>query len=327
MALSLVAEEILTEHRAALLKSFKIAAQSGIKGTDTSPENYERRLRDRMIDELGSHAERAGRNHKHFWERLQQHADPETLAEMIEQERKIADAKEKNGKAEQLEEQHGIKNMDGRLEAVEDHLVGNGDGRFSEQATGGAGARGSVGDEEQPDPAQTSAGIAKLLAAYRGRPMGVEAQRPRNDPTAENGDKTSASFGGAQRPRNAQTAADYAMTTPDPSTPGGARVVTWDESGPKTHSSHPDPHTALAQMVAAGYTDPAPGSYAEHSQSPDWDWLHKWAQHASSGDDTALSQFHSERPHPAARAARQSGDLPKNHSEQLDRAVLDTTAR
>ena len=115
------------------------------------------------------------------------------------------------------------------------------------------------------------------------------------------------------------------MTTPDPSVPGGARVVVWDEHGVKALSSHSDPHSALAHMVSAGYTEPAPGSYAEYSQSPDWDWLDQWAKAASSGDDTALDSFYRERPHPAARAERlnDTANGTERHGRQLDEAIGD----
>ena len=170
MALSLAAEETLTRHRVALHKAFSVAKSDD--GTDTTPANYEKRLRQRMIDELRSHTDRADTSHRHHWERLEQHATPDDLAAMIEEAKGQGNDKEKRDKDQALEEKHGIQGMDGRLEAVEDHLSGNGDGRFGE-AEGATQRAERQGNDDAPDPAEVSAKVARLLAAYRGRVLGI----------------------------------------------------------------------------------------------------------------------------------------------------------
>jgi len=306
--ISIGAQEILTRHRVELHKSFdlvkSLAPRTGIKA-DTGQENYEKRLRQRLVDELMTHAERGKFAHRYHRERLEQHATPERIAALIEEAKQDADSQEHQDKQKQLEEKHGVAAIQERLGAVENHLVGSGDGRFGQPQA----------DQDQPTDVNapgTGAGVALLLRHYRGRPLGIEAKRIQKSENKSENDENRAS-----------DPDQYAITTPDPDVAGGARVVIFTGSGIRAMSSHPEPHSALAHMVAAGFTDPAPGSYAECSASPDWDWLHTWAKSVSSGDDGELDQFHRERPHPASRAARinDESDPVQRHSSQLDQAV------
>jgi hypothetical protein len=262
--------------------------------------NFETELRQRMLDELRHHTDRAGTSHTHFWERLFAKATPEDLATLIQEAMEAADAKEKADKDQELEEKHGIKGIEDRLGAVEDHLVGDGDGRFP----------GPEDEQEQPtdvNSPDTGRNTAALLSHYRGRPLGVEAKKPDAD--------------------------EWAMTTPDPTKPGGGRVTTYGPHGVTAQSTHEDPHEALAHMAAAGYTDPDPGSYSDHSNGPDWDWHHAAARQTSAankmraaGQDKEATQheaeFYAQHPHPASRAERsKSKGSGKKHAAELGAAV------
>ena len=271
-------------------------------GKDATPQNFETALRQRMIDELRSHTDRGQNSHTYFWERLFQAATPDDLAELIQEAKAAADKKEAETEQQEAAEKEQETGHESRIAAVEDHLTGQGDGRFGEPPE----------EEQEPTDAtspETVGHAGKLLAHYRGRSLGVEARKPDSD--------------------------EHAMTTPDPDKSGAARVTTYGPRGVRGHSHHETPGDAVMHMAAAGFTEPAPGSYAEHSESPDWDWHHQATHAASTANglraagqqdaaDDHESQFYGDNPHPAAsqqrRGERQGADEP-SHGAELDGAV------
>lgn len=278
------------------------AVGAGKNGKD-APQNFETALRQRMIDELRSHTDRGQTSHTYFWERLFQAATPDDLAELIQEAKAAADKKEAETKEQEAAEKEQETGHESRIAAVEDHLTGQGDGRF-----------GSPPEEEQePTDAaspETVGRVGTLLAHYRGRSLGVEAKKPDSD--------------------------EHAMTTPNPDKPGAARVTTYGPRGVRGHSHHDTPRAAVMHMAAAGFTEPAPGSYAEHTNGAEWNWHHDAAIALSQGNayrrdgdermaDQYEGQFYAANPHPGAaqqrRAERQDGETTDRHGAELDEQV------
>lgn len=113
--------------------------------------------------------------------------------------------------------------------------------------------------QERPSSQEIGLRVARLLGSFRGQRIGIEAKHANRD--------------------------EHAILTPDPDNESGARVMVYGPHGVMSQSSHPSPSEALSHMATNGYTEPAPGSYAERCKSDNWNWLHQWSRRTSAGDE------------------------------------------
>lgn len=92
--------------------------------------------------------------------------------------------------------------------------------------------------------AQHRATTQALLAANGGSPLGLEVRNPQRD--------------------------RYALVLPDASNPGKYRSSQYDKHGLYTHETFATADAALAQLIKDGFTEHAPGSMDELSQTETW---------------------------------------------------------